>query len=252
MPRMKKSSMQSQSKSVSSTAQAPSPPSAPSATTSAAATTAGVAPTPLVQQAQPAGASTSLITSVSNADNTGTKIALQTSYAALVAGLQANYAPDDVFPTPTGNQTRDQLVATFQQFISAAETTKSSYSTWRGNVQTERQIEASVSPLRAVVRSTLDATYGKDSPYLLQYGFQPHKVGVRSAVSTMTAVVKNEATRKARGTTGKKQKLAISGNVTGVEVTPVTASGVAAPVVAAPASTTVVPAPAVKPAGATS
>jgi hypothetical protein len=38
----------------------------------------------------------------------------------------------------------------------------------------------------------------------------------------VVAVAKARATREARGTTSKKQKLAIHGNVTGVTVTPVT------------------------------
>ncbi len=56
------------------------------------------------------------------------------------------------------------------------------------------------------------------------------------------------ATRTARGTTSKKQKLAVKGDVTGVLVTPITAAGpssppTAAPAVPAPAPTPVAPAP---------
>ena len=53
------------------------------------------------------------------------------------------------------------------------------------------------------------------------------------------------ATRLARGTTSKKQKLAVKGDVTGVIVTPVTHAGPSPSPTAAPAE----PAPAPTPAG---
>jgi hypothetical protein len=56
---------------------------------------------------------------------------------------------------------------------------------------------------------------------------------------------KAAATREARGTTSKKQKLAVKGNVTGVTVTPVTAPSAAPSPSAQPAS----PAPAAAPTG---
>jgi hypothetical protein len=43
------------------------------------------------------------------------------------------------------------------------------------------------------------------------------------------AVAKRDATRQARGTTSKKQKLAVKGDVTGVVLTPVTAPAPATP-----------------------
>ena len=56
---------------------------------------------------------------------------------------------------------------------------------------------------------------------------------------------KAKATRLARGTTSKKQKLAVKGNVTGVIVTPVTVPTAATPVSPAPpASATPAPGPA--------
>jgi hypothetical protein len=50
-----------------------------------------------------------------------------------------------------------------------------------------------------------------------------------------TATAKARATRLARGTKGKKQKLAIRGDVTGVTVTPIVASPSPAPTPVAPA-----------------
>ena len=55
----------------------------------------------------------------------------------------------------------------------------------------------------------------------------------------VAAAAKRKATRAARGTTGPKKKLSVVGNVTGVQITPVTA-----PVAAASA-----PQPSPQPAG---
>jgi hypothetical protein len=63
----------------------------------------------------------------------------------------------------------------------------------------------------------------------------------------VAATAKLRATRTARGTTSKKQKLAIKGDVTGVIVTPITAPAPASPPATpagpAPVATTPVAAP---------
>jgi len=163
-------------------------PTAP-ATTSTAATP--IATTPATQ-----------VTSVANSKNTGSKAALQTSFVALIAGLQASFASDYVFELPMGNQTTRQLVAMLQQFVQAAESTKSSYQSWRNDVQAERQVEQAVTPVRAAIKLVLQGRFGKSSNQLLPYGFLPQKVVQKTALSKAVATVKNEATRKARGTVG--------------------------------------------------
>jgi hypothetical protein len=180
-----------------------------------------------------------MVTGVANGSNTGTKVQLQTSYLALIAGLQANYQPGDVFELPMGDMTRDQLVAHFESYVTAAEATKSSNQAWRQDVQDERAAEQSARPYRSAVKAVLVARLGKSSTQLITYGFPPAKVGVKSTATKSAAVAKAEATRVARGTKGKAQKQAIVGNVTGVVITPVTAGPpVPVPVPGASASNT--------------
>jgi hypothetical protein len=104
-------------------------------------------------------------------------------------------------------------------------------------------VVAEVAPVRAAIQSVLQGRYGKGSSKLLAYGFTPQKVAERTVASKAGAIVKNEATRTARGTKGSKKKLEITGGVTGVKITPVTSTPNAAPV-ATPA-----PEPAPAPAG---
>jgi hypothetical protein len=71
---------------------------------------------------------------------------------------------------------------------------------------------------------------------------------VRQPLATekrVVATAKLKATRKARGTTSKKQKLAVKGDVIGVVMTPVTH-----PAPASPPATPAGPAPAAAPSGA--
>jgi hypothetical protein len=80
--------------------------------------------------------------------------------------------------------------------------------------------------------------YANAPDTLAVYGLEPHKVPApRTAAQKAATAAKAVATRKARGTTSKKQKLAIKGDVTGVTITPTTAPTSAPSPSAQPVST---------------
>jgi hypothetical protein len=86
-------------------------------------------------------------------------------------------------------------------------------------------------------------TFGNSPDILADFGLPPKKAATPLTVEQKAAAAaKRKATREARGTTGKKAKLAVTGNVTGVVVTPVTTPA------ATPASEPVQPAPSPSPA----
>ena len=96
-------------------------------------------------------------------------------------------------------------------------------------------------------------TFGNSPDVLADFGLLPKKAPTPLTAEQKTAAAaKREATRKARGTTGPKAKLAVKGNVTGVVVTPVTSAPAttAAPEPAQPAPTAspATPSPAAAPA----
>jgi hypothetical protein len=87
-----------------------------------------------------------------------------------------------------------------------------------------------VDPVLLDYTRILIATYGTAVTTLADYGLKPRKARAPQTGEQITAAAaKRTATRKARGTTGKKKKLAVKGDVTGVIVTPVTASPAAEP-----------------------
>jgi hypothetical protein len=182
-------------------------------------------PPPAASATPPAAvaAATTPVTSVANGGNRGTKIELQSAYLGLIAGLEANYQPDDVFELPMGNVTRDAIVAVLGSFVGAAEATKASNTAWRQDVQTERVAEQTATPVAAAVKAVLVSKYGRRSSKLLAYAIAPAKVPVVTPAARAAAAAKAAATRKARGTRGSVQKQGITGNVTGVVITPMTA-----------------------------
>ena len=85
------------------------------------------------------------------------------------------------------------------------------------------------------LRTFLRATFGTAATPLADFGLTPLKAPrPLDSEQRAAATAKLRATRLARGTTSKKQKLAIKGDVTGVLVTPVSLAGPSSPT-AAPA-----------------
>ena len=87
-----------------------------------------------------------------------------------------------------------------------------------------------VGPILQTFTRFLQAMFAGALPTLADFGLSPPKVAApKTSEQKAAAVAKAEATRIARGTTSKKQKLAIKGNVIGIQVTPITAPSPAAP-----------------------
>ena len=125
----------------------------------APATPAAAPPTASPPPAPPAATST-LITSTANGNNHGTKVDLQASIQAVIFGLLTYYEPTDIFQMNGTTYTRDELVAEFQSFVTAAQATKASNQAWRANVQSERALEAHVTVLRSGVQGIVKARFG--------------------------------------------------------------------------------------------
>ncbi len=74
------------------------------------------------------------------------------------------------------------------------------------------------------------AAFGSSPDVLLDFGLPPKKKRApQSAEQKAAAAAKRAATRKARGIIGKRKRAEVHGNVTGVQVTPVTTASPPAP-----------------------
>lgn len=189
-----------------------------------------------------------IITSTTDTSSARTKLNLETSDQTLVAGILANLSDVETFVLPSGTFAREDLVGAIHDRIAAAEATKSSKNTWHASVQTERQAEADIRPIRKGMQQYVASRYGADSLKMAEFGFTPVKARKTTVRTKAGALDKAAATRLARHTMGKKEKLAIhgtpaattAGSSTAAVTTPaVTTPAVASTPAATPASTSI-------------
>jgi hypothetical protein len=99
----------------------------------------------------------------------------------------------------------------------------------------EQVAQTQVGPIAAAYRRLVLTAFANSAQMLADFGVTPPKARTPMTSEQLAArAAKSLATRKARGTTSKKQKLAVKGNVTGVNITPVTASTGTAPAAPVP------------------
>ena len=127
-----------------------------------------------------------------------------------------------------------QITSKLQSIV----TLRSDVNTAKAATQAKLAAEASQLPtLRGFMtayESYVRGVYGSQPDVLAEFGLQPRKAPTPATVEAKAAAAaKRAATRAARHTMGKVQKQAIKGDVTGVVLTPVTAS---APTVSTPSS----------------
>ena len=128
-----------------------------------------------------------------------------------------------VYTTPALVTALQGTVATLTALAAAHAALKVALAAWDAE-------EAKMGPVVLALRRTLQSMYANAPDTLLVFGLEPRKVPApRTAAEKAASAAKAKATRIARGTTSKKQKLAVSGNVTGVTITPNTAPTAAPP-----------------------
>jgi hypothetical protein len=140
----------------------------------------------------------------------------------------------------TPRYTTASLVQTLRSLADALAALDVAHASVKDGVVALRATETKVAPVIRDYTTFLRATFSNATAQLGDFGVQAHKA--RQPLVTekrVVATAKLKATRKARGTTSKKQKLAVKGDVTGVVMTPVTH-----PAPASPPATPAGPAPA--------
>jgi hypothetical protein len=149
--------------------------------------------------------------------------------------------------------TAASLVPVLQGLANAITAVNAAQATAKDAVAAMQGIEATVVPLMGAYQRFLRASFASVTQTLADFGLTPPKARAPLTVEQKAAAkAKSEATRLARGTTSKKKKLAVTGNVTGVTVTPITAPAAATPASPAPPVTPASPAsPSAQPASAT-
>ncbi len=166
---------------------------------------------------------------------------------ALVTGLQKEL-PNGSFTLMSTVFTTATLLPILQGLIAALTALNAAQSAAKAALVDLAAEDAKASPIIRALERTLTTMYTNSPDTLALFELAPPKARAPlSAAQRAAAVAKAKATREARGTKGAKQKALVTGNVTGVTITPITApvpAPPAAPVVAAPASPPVTATPA--------
>ena len=160
---------------------------------------------------------------------------------AIIAGT-TKHLPNGSFTLGNTTYTSTSLVQVFQRLVSAMLARNAAETGAKDALTAEQAARAQVDPILRAYEHLVLVTFAGASQTLADFGLAPPKARTPLTAEQLAArAAKAKATRIARGTTSKKKKLGVKGNVTGVVVTPVTA-----PTPATPAS----PAPPVTPAPA--
>jgi hypothetical protein len=159
----------------------------------------------------------------------------------LIAGTNKHLSGVTSLTLESAVYTPSEIVTALQTLVdlfSAADTAKAAVKAKLAAVKVQGP---ALRKLMAALESYVRLTFGGSPDVLVDFGVTPKKTPTPLSTEKKTvANAKRKATRAARGTTGKKAKLAIKGDVVGVVTTPVVAGKPVAESSAAPS----VPAPA--------
>jgi hypothetical protein len=173
---------------------------------------------------------------MSSTTSSKSKAATLAQLQALITGLQKQF-PSGQFTLENTAFTTATLVQALQSLVDAIAAVNTAQASAKAAVSALGVTAANVGPIAKALKRNLLAMFGTATTTLALFGLEPRKAPAPlTAKELAVRVAKAEATRVARGTTSKKQKLKVTGNVTGVTVTPVTAptAAPAPPVTPAP------------------
>ena len=150
-------------------------------------------------------------------------------YQALLSGLPT-YCATTVFTIAGTSYTTPQVVALITSILNVKLAVAPAKATWLAATQAVDEAETQDGKVVKAVRDVVALMFENAPTTLAALAIAPRKSPTPlSAAARAAANAKMEATRKARGITSKKQKAQVSGNVTGVTITPVTSSPAASP-----------------------
>jgi hypothetical protein len=166
------------------------------------------------------------------------KLLTQTQYQALITSIP-KYCTNTVFSVAGQTFTATQAVALVQSLLDASAATAAAKSAAKEAVAAEEATITENARLAKGIRESVELTYCDSPTTLTAFDIQPRKSPKPlSTEARAAATAKLRATRAARGTTSNKEKATISGDVTGVTITPVTKPTTAGPSTSSASATT--------------
>jgi hypothetical protein len=137
---------------------------------------------------------------------------LATKYRGLMQGVRKRWSASG--PRLIANKTYSpaQIVDRLQSMLDSIEQTSSAYAAWRGQVARQRVQERQLREFLRMLESIIRIENGHSPSALADFGLEPSKkTGPSTPEAKAEMVKKAKATRTARHTMGKRQKLKIKG-----------------------------------------
>jgi hypothetical protein len=147
----------------------------------------------------------------------------------LILGLQKQL-PSGQFTLVSTAFTTATLVTALQGTVTTLTNLTAAHAALKVALAAMDAEEAKMGPIVLALRRTLQSMYANAPDTLAVFALEPRKVPApRTAAQKAASAAKAAATRLARGTASKKKKSAITGNVTGINIVPITAPTAAPP-----------------------
>jgi hypothetical protein len=147
----------------------------------------------------------------------------------LIDGLTKHAATLPPFLIAGVSTSTTEVVADLQARIGAENAVAPAKAAWQDAVLKARSQVASTKARVSAAKQALLLAFAGQTDTLADFGLTPRKARVVTPEQKLAAAAKGKATRAARHTAGSVQKKAVTGKVTGVVVTTVTAAKAASP-----------------------
>ncbi|HEY1697195.1 MAG TPA: hypothetical protein VGG39_33775 [Polyangiaceae bacterium] len=149
-----------------------------------------------------------------------TKAAILAQLQALISGLQKQL-PNGQFTLASTGYTTAALVQAIQGLITALTAVDSAQASVKEALVAYAAENTKTGPIISALKRVLRAMYANSPATLALFGLKPPRAPAPlTSVELAAKTAKAKATREARGTTSKKKKASISGNVASVTITP--------------------------------
>jgi hypothetical protein len=136
----------------------------------------------------------------------------------LIIGKQS-YTPQEIINLLQGRVTTGQAILTARTAVTAA-------------IKADKDERSQTGSFVRGFRTIVQGMFGELPDTLAVFGLKPRKSPKKTVKVKSEAILKTEATRKARGTMGKRQKESIKGTITPPETAPKAGNGTVTPEVA--------------------
>jgi hypothetical protein len=144
---------------------------------------------------------------------TQSKLTLGDELRMLETGMKANLTDVQTLIVGGVTYTLAEAIAKIDGFLQTINDTTTAKNSYHTAVTTEKTYNVAARAFRTQMQGYVVARYGKDSPKLAEFSFTPSKPKKTTTAIKAIAVAKVKATRAARHTMGKKQKLKVTGVV---------------------------------------